>query len=50
MSIQSAYDEMLEDQECPVCGTVGMLPNGGFDWVCPNCGHEGTFEMEEDEY
>jgi len=49
MSIHSAYDEMLEDKKCPRCGTVGMLPNGGFDWECPECGCEGTFDDEEDE-
>lgn len=42
MSIQSAYDEILEDTECPVCHTVGMMPDGDFDWVCPNCGYEGS--------
>ena len=23
--ISSAYDEMLEDTECPVCGRIGMV-------------------------
>lgn len=50
MSIQSAYDAMLEDMQCPNpdCGHVGMLPNGDFDWVCPECGCEGTFEDDYD--
>ena len=47
MSIQSAYDEILEDTVCPVCGTVGMLPDGGYDWICPECGHEGTLEEDD---
>lgn len=47
MSLQEAYDEMLEDTRCPKCGCVGMLPNGGFDWICPNCDYEGTLEDEE---
>ena len=48
MPIQSAYDEIIEETSCPNGGCVGMLPNGGFDYVCPECGHEGTLE-ENDE-
>jgi uncharacterized Zn finger protein (UPF0148 family) len=44
MSIQSAYDEILEDTQCPNCGCVGMLPNGSFDYCCPNCDYEGSLE------
>ena len=49
MSIQSSYDEILEDTRCPNCGTVGMVPNGGYDWECPNCGYEGTLEDDEED-
>lgn len=35
------YDEIVCD--------VGVLPDGGFDWVCPVCGHEGSLG-ESDEY
>lgn len=48
MSLQSAYDDMLEDTACPSCGCVGMLPNGGFDYVCPSCGYEGTLSDEDE--
>ena len=47
MSIQSAYDEILEDTECPECGTQGMLPDGDLDWICPNCGYEGSLLDDE---
>lgn len=47
MSLQSTYDEILEDTECPVCHTIGMLPDGGFDWICPNCGHEGSVSDDD---
>lgn len=49
MSIQEAYDEILEDTICPICKTQGMLPNGGFDWVCPTCGYEGSVIEDEDD-
>ena len=50
MSIVSAYDEILEDMECPDCGHVGMDANGGFEYICPNCGYEGSLEEDfEDE-
>lgn len=49
-SIQSAYDEILEDTACPQCHTVGMLPDGGLEYICPECGYEGSLdESEEDE-
>lgn len=38
----SAYDEMLEDMVCPECGCVGMLPNGSYEYSCPNCYYEGN--------
>lgn len=44
MSIQSIYDDMLEDKVCPRCGHVGMVPDGGFDFYCPECDYEGSFE------
>lgn len=43
-SLHSVYDEILEDTECPNCHKVGMLPDGGFDYVCPECGYEGSLE------
>lgn len=46
MSMQSTYDEILEDQECLICGAVGMESDGGFDYVCPNCEYEGTLVAE----
>ena len=42
MSVQSAFDSMLEDKKCPECGTVGMNSIGGWEYECPNCGNEGT--------
>lgn len=50
MSLQSVFDDILEDTRCPRCGTVGMLPNGGFDWICPNCDYEGSVEDDEDDW
>ncbi len=47
MSLQSAFDEILEDKECPRCQHIGMDSDGGFDFVCPNCGYEGTLVEEE---
>jgi hypothetical protein len=46
MSIQSVFDEMLEDTECPKCNNVGALPIGGGDYECsnPDCGYTGTIE------
>ena len=43
------YESMLDDKRCPICGHVGMLPNGGFDYECSECGYEGTFLDEDDE-
>ena len=39
------YDEII----CPACGHIGVLPDGGFDWICPECGYEGDILGEEDE-
>lgn len=49
MSLQSAYDDILEDLVCKNCGAVGMESDGGLDYFCPVCGQEGTLEDEEDE-
>ncbi len=46
-NLQSAYDEILEDIVCRMCGTRGMLPNGGFDYICPTCEYEGTLECDD---
>lgn len=48
MSLQSAYDDILEDMVCPICGHVGMDSDGGFDYSCPNCDYEGTLENDDD--
>ena len=40
--ISSAYDEMLEDTECPVCGHIGMVSDGSYEYECPNCGTRGS--------
>lgn len=37
------YDDIV----CPVCQHIGVLPDGGFDWVCPECGYEGSLDDEE---
>ena len=37
------YDDII----CPVCQHIGVLPDGGFDWVCPECGYEGSLNDEE---
>lgn len=47
ITLQSNYDDLIEDIECPECHTVGMLPDGGFDWICLNCGYEGGLEDED---
>ena len=47
-NLSSAYDEILEDLECPVCHTVGMLPDGGLDYICSECGYEGCLDEDED--
>ena len=28
ITLQSNYDDLIEDIECPECHTVGMLPDG----------------------
>ena len=42
--MSEAYNEILEDMECPKCGAKGMSPNGTGWYECPNCGHEGTMD------
>lgn len=37
-----------DDIECPKCGRMGVFPNGGYDWVCPNCDYEGSFVEDDD--
>lgn len=32
------YDEY----ECDRCGHIGVLPDGGFDYICPECDYEGS--------
>ena len=52
MSLQSAYDAILEDMVCPRCGWVGMAPDGGFEYCCrnPECDFSGSLEDDgEDE-
>ena len=39
------YDE----QECRCCGHAGLLPNGDFDVLCPECGAEYSLVDEPDE-
>ena len=38
----STYDDILEDMECPICTKVGMEPDGSYEFVCPNCGYQGS--------
>lgn len=38
------YDDIV----CPVCQHMGVLPNGGYDWICPECGYEGTLGEDEE--
>ena len=47
MDIVEAYDAILEDYECPMCGHIGMESDGGYDFYCPECGYEGTLEDED---
>ena len=49
MNLHEAYDLILEDTTCPVCSCVGMLPDGDYDYLCPNCGYEGSLSDEDDE-
>ncbi len=50
MSIASNYDDTLEDTRCKNCGAEGMISDGDFDYICPNCGVTGTIPeyFEED--
>lgn len=36
-----AYDEMMEEEVCSVCGREGMEPDGSYEYRCPNCGARG---------
>ena len=47
--IQIDIDAMLEDCLCDYCKCVGLLSNGSFDFICPNCGEEGALIPELDE-
>ena len=49
MSLQSAYDDILDDMQCIRCGHVGMEPDGGYSYYCPICGYEGSLSNDEDE-
>lgn len=31
-----------DDIECPSCGSVGVVPDGDFDYTCLSCDYEGT--------
>lgn len=48
MSIGSIVDSIFEDLQCPRCFHVGMDSDGDMDWICPNCGYEGS--LEEPDY
>lgn len=40
------YDDII----CPVCQHMGVLPNGGYDWICQECGYEGSlYDSDEDD-
>lgn len=41
------YDEL----ECEYCGHIGLLPNGGYDVICPACDAEYSLidDYEEDD-
>ena len=43
-SIQEVVEARLEETECPHCHFCGMLLNGGYNYICPNCGYEGFFD------
>lgn len=42
------YEGLLEDTECHRCGNVGVEPDGGLDWVCPECGYKGSYDDEDE--
>ena len=50
MNIGSAYDAILEDTTCPVCGYKGMMPNGTGYFDCPVCGCPGSLDDDDEEY
>ena len=37
-----------DDIECDNCHHTGVVPNGGFDYECLECGHEGSLLEDED--
>lgn len=42
------YDEL----QCKYCGRIGLLSDGGFDVICPECDAEYSLsndDVEEDE-
>ena len=39
------YDEM----ECKACGHIGLVPNGGYETECPECGYEDSLAEEPNE-
>ena len=39
------YDEL----ECKYCGHIGLLPDGGFDLICPACDAEYSLDETEDD-
>lgn len=45
VSMHFDYDEM----ECKVCGHIGLVPNGGYDTMCPECGYEDSLAEEPNE-
>lgn len=51
MSLQSAFDEVLEDMVCPLCGTRSIVPDGSFDYACsnPGCNYQGSLEDDLEE-
>lgn len=36
-----------EDLECENCGNSGLIPNGDFAVICPECGHEASLIQED---
>lgn len=39
------YDEL----QCKFCGHIGLIPDGGFDVMCPVCDAEYSLDDEDDE-
>ena len=40
------YDEI----DCPMCGHIGMLPDGDLDVICPECGYEYSLMDDGEEW